>query len=110
DAAGALAARRSCVRSVVTATRRAHWVYVSTVSVYAAESARGGRPETLPVVEPVAEDVDLATNLEAYGGMKVACEQAVRSTAASSVVVRPGLIVAPGDRLGRFTYWPPPLP
>ncbi len=43
---------------------------------------------------------------EAYGPMKVACEQLVRDGAASSVVVRPGLIVGPRDPSGRFAYWP----
>jgi len=106
DAVVDVATRPSWVRSAVAATRRAHWVYVSTISVYADESTRGGRPESLPVVDPVTDDVDLTQNLGAYGGMKVACEDAVRASAASSLVVRPGLIVGPGDRSGRFTYWP----
>ena len=39
--------------------------------------------------------------------MKVACEQTVLDGAASvGMVVRPGLIVGPGDPTGRFTYWP----
>lgn len=106
DAVVDVATRPSWVSSAVAATRSAHWVYVSTVSVYADESTPGGAPGRTPVVEPVHEDVDLATNPEAYGGMKVACEEAVRASAASSLVVRPGLIVGPGDRTGRFTYWP----
>jgi nucleoside-diphosphate-sugar epimerase len=106
DAVVDVATRPSWVRSAVAATRTAHWVYVSTISVYADESTRGGTPGNLPVVAAISEDVDLSTNLEAYGGMKVACEDAVRATAGSSLVVRPGLIVGPGDRSGRFTYWP----
>jgi 2'-hydroxyisoflavone reductase len=92
----------SQVRAAVTATAQAHWVFVSTISVYADNSS----PATEPLLDPIEEDVDLAADPEAYGGMKVACEQAVRSTAASSVVVRPGLIVGPGDPTGRFAYWP----
>ena len=38
--------------------------------------------------------------------MKVACEQIVEAATDSSMVVRPGLIVGPGDPTGRFTYWP----
>lgn len=38
--------------------------------------------------------------------MKVACEQVVTEKAASASIVRPGLIVGPGDPTGRFTYWP----
>jgi nucleoside-diphosphate-sugar epimerase len=106
DAVVDVATRPSWVRSAVAATSSAHWVYVSTISVYADESVPGGRPETLTVVDPVVEDVDLSTHPESYGGMKVAGEQTVRAGTASSVVVRPGLIVGPGDRSGRFTYWP----
>ena len=43
---------------------------------------------------------------ELYGAMKVSCEQAVLEGAASAMVVRPGLIVGPGDPTGRFSYWP----
>jgi nucleoside-diphosphate-sugar epimerase len=106
DAVVDVATRPSWVRSAAAAVPEAHWVYVSTISVYADEGTRGGRPETVPVVEPVNEDVDLDAHLEAYGGMKVACEDAVRGRVRSSLVVRPGLIVGPGDRSGRFTYWP----
>ena len=38
--------------------------------------------------------------------MKVACERIVLDGAASSMVIRPGLIVGPEDPTGRFTYWP----
>ena len=37
-----------------------------------------GGPGTLPLHEPITDDVDLATDPEAYGPMKVACEQIVR--------------------------------
>jgi len=50
--------------------------------------------------------VDLAEDPEAYGPMKVACEDLVTAGAASSMLVRPGLIVGPGDGSGRFSYWP----
>ena len=92
----------SQVRRAVAATADAHWVFVSTISVYADNSS----PATEPLAEPITEDVDLAVDPEAYGGMKVACEQAVQERAASSVIVRPGLIVGPGDPTGRFAYWP----
>jgi 2'-hydroxyisoflavone reductase len=102
DAVVDVARLPSQVRAALAATAQAHWVFVSTVSVYADNSS----PATEPLLDPIEEDVDLAVAPEAYGGMKVACEEAVRSTAASSVVVRPGLIVGPGDPTGRFAYWP----
>lgn len=92
----------SQVSAAVTATAGSHWVFVSTVSVYADNAS----PAMEPLLAPIAEDRDLATDPEAYGGMKVACEQSVLSTARSAVVVRPGLIVGPGDPTGRFSYWP----
>lgn len=101
-----VARRPSWVRAAVAAWPEAHHVFVSTVSVYADESTPGGRPGTLPLREPLHEDVDLGADPEAYGPMKVGCEEAVRAGAASWTVVRPGLIVGPGDPTGRFTYWP----
>ena len=92
----------SHARRAVAAAPGAHWVFVSTVSVYPDNSS----PAMEPLAEPITEDVDLAVDPEAYGGMKVACEQVVQSGASSSVVARPGLIVGPGDPTGRFAYWP----
>lgn len=92
----------SQARSAVAATAGAHWVFVSTISVYADSSS----PATEPLAEAITDDVDLAVDPDAYGGMKVACEQAIAATASSSVVARPGLIVGPGDPTGRFAYWP----
>jgi nucleoside-diphosphate-sugar epimerase len=105
DAVVDVSRRPSHVRRAVAAVPDAHWVFVSTVNVYSDESFPGG-PGTLPLHEPITEDVDLATDPEAYGPMKVACEQIVQEGAASATVVRPGLIVGPGDLTGRFTYWP----
>jgi hypothetical protein len=96
----------SRVRSAVAALPETHWVFVSTISVYADNAVPGGGPGVTPELEPITEDVDLSENMEAYGPMKVACEQIVLDGAASSMVVRPGLIVGPGDPTGRFTYWP----
>lgn len=92
----------SQARTAVAAVPDAHWVFVSTISVYPDNSS----PDTATLATPITEDVDLAVDPDAYGGMKVACEQAVQERASTSVVVRPGLIVGPGDPTGRFAYWP----
>ena len=102
DAVVDVARLPSQVRSAVAATSYAHWVFVSTVSVYADNSS----PAMEPLLEAVTEDVDLAVDPEAYGGMKVACEQVVQSGATTSVLARPGLTVGPGDPTGRFAHWP----
>ena len=96
----------SRVRAAVAAVPDAHWVFVSTISVYSDNGVPGGRPGVTPEHDPIHEDVDLAVDMEAYGPMKVSCEQAVRDGTASSMVIRPGLIIGPGDPSGRFTYWP----
>src|SRR4029077_12909991 len=43
---------------------------------------------------------------EAYGELKVLCENVVREHYPEAFVPRPGLIVGPWDPTGRFTYWP----
>ncbi|MFI2101901.1 NAD-dependent epimerase/dehydratase family protein [Isoptericola sp. NPDC019693] len=95
----------SHVRRAVSALPDAHWVFVSTINVYADDADPGG-PGVGRLRAPQADDVDGAEDPEAYGAMKVACEELVRAGAVTSAVVRPGLIVGPGDPSGRFTYWP----
>lgn len=95
----------SLVQRAVEALGDAHWVFVSSVSVYADETTPGQGADAV-TVNPRYDDADLRTDPGAYGPMKVACEQLVREGAASASVVRPGLIVGPGDPTGRFTYWP----
>jgi 2'-hydroxyisoflavone reductase len=42
-----------------------------------------------------------------YGGLKARCEQeAKQAFPGRAIIVRPGLIVGPGDYTDRFTYWP----
>ena len=106
DAVVDVARHPSRVRAAVAALPHAHWVFVSTISVYSETTVPGGGPGVTPELEPITEDVDLRENMEAYGPMKVACEQIALDGAASAMVVRPGLIVGPGDPTGRFTYWP----
>jgi len=79
------------------------YCFVSSISVYT--DFTSGPDETSDVEgldDPATEDVDAA-----YGGLKAACEDVVRSIYAErALAVRPGLIVGPHDPTGRFTYWP----
>jgi nucleoside-diphosphate-sugar epimerase len=95
------------VRDAVAALGEAapYWILVSSISVYADHTIRNGTPETLPLLDPIHHDVE-QDSAEAYGASKVGCEIAVQEGASSSLVVRPGLIVGPGDPSGRFSYWP----
>ena len=97
---------RSAVASLNERSPDAHWVFVSTINVYSDEATPGGRPDTLPLHDPIHTDEDPSSAPEVYGAMKVACEQVVQEGAASSTIVRPSLVVGPGDPSGRFTYWP----
>lgn len=106
DAVVDVARHPSWVRSAVAAVPEAHWVFVSTCNVYPDTGTPGGGVATLPVHEPITTDEDPASAPEVYGAMKVACEQLVQGGTASSTVIRPGLVVGPGDTSGRFTYWP----
>lgn len=106
DAVVDVARHPSWVRTAVAALPDAHWVFVSTINVYADDATPGGGPGTLPLREPLLDDVDLREDPEAYGPMKVGCEQLVAEGAPSHTLVRPGLIIGPGDPSGRFTYWP----
>lgn len=106
DAVVDVARQPSMVRTAVRGVRADHWTFVSTVNVYADDATPGGRPETLPLREAQPEDVELDSDPAAYGRMKVACEELVLEYAAVALVIRPGLIVGPGDPSGRFGYWP----
>lgn len=80
------------------------YVIVSTLSVYA-NFGTPGIDETAPKLQledPETEDVQ-----QFYGALKFACEEAARAAVPGKVfTVRPGMIIGPGDRTDRFTYWP----
>lgn len=77
-----------------------HWTYVSSVSVYAS-SDDVGADESAALASP-ARPGDRSD----YPGSKAAAEAAVRSLGSRAAIVRPGLIVGPGDPTDRFGYWP----
>ncbi len=77
--------------------RVAHYVFVSTVSVYAQFAPGCNYDENAPVT----------TAFEGYGGAKARAEEAIEAAMPGRVsILRPGLIVGPYDPTGRFTYWP----
>ena len=80
------------------------YVFVSSISVYD-ESIPPGSDEGAKIAtlsDPATEDVRAN-----YGALKAACERAAEAAMPGRVlVVRPGLIVGPGDPTDRFTYWP----
>ena len=84
--------------------RTDHWTYVSSCSVYADQDGPGA-DESRAILEPL---VDFATSSpENYGASKSACEAMCRDVLDDRLlVVRPGLIVGPGDASDRGGYWP----
>ncbi|MBB6598509.1 NAD-dependent epimerase/dehydratase family protein [Luteimonas sp. MC1825] len=87
------------------AKRVDRYLIVSTISVYA-RTDTPGQDEAAPLatlVDPTATEV----TGETYGGLKALCEHAAQAgLPGRTMVVRPGLIVGPGDTTDRFTYWP----
>ena len=84
--------------------RTKHYMFVSTISVFSDYSQPVD--ENGPLHTPA--DIDAPYDAAKYGNNKVAAEQeAVRQFGANNVtIVRPGLIVGPGDNSDRFSYWP----
>jgi 2'-hydroxyisoflavone reductase len=92
------------VRRSVEALRGAvdRYVFVSSVSVYASQSTPQDETSALAHLEDEAD-----TSPESYGARKAACESVVREAfGEQATIVRPGLIVGPGDSTDRFSYWP----
>jgi 2'-hydroxyisoflavone reductase len=77
---------------------------VSTVSVWMDNSVVPD--EETPVSTMADPSIEKVTG-ETYGPLKALCEQAAeRACPGKACIVRPGLIVGPGDDSLRFTYWP----
>lgn len=89
------------------------YIFISTISVYA-DTSVVGMDETTRLAEYEGDDPlsETMQTLQArvgqlYGPLKVASErEAEKWFPGRATVIRPGLIVGPGDVTGRFTYWP----
>ncbi|HRX52444.1 MAG TPA: twin-arginine translocation signal domain-containing protein [Candidatus Krumholzibacteria bacterium] len=82
-----------------------HYLFVSTISVYA-DFDEIGLHEGSAVGKLEDESIEQITG-ETYGPLKALCEQAAERSMPGRVWnLRPGLIVGPNDRSDRFTYWP----
>ena len=82
------------------------YLFTSTRSVYSDVSQVGLTEETGPLHEVDRAQVDSEERIP-YGPAKVLCEmEANDALPGRTLIVRPGLIVGPGDTTDRFTYWP----
>jgi 2'-hydroxyisoflavone reductase len=104
----------SWVRDVgrVLQGRVKQYIFISTLSAYA-DTATAGMTEDAPLARYTGPDIMLETranllaNMNLYGPMKAGCEiEAGKWFAGITTVIRPTLIVGPGDDTDRFTYWP----
>jgi nucleoside-diphosphate-sugar epimerase len=87
------------------------YIFISTISAYAAYDKPADETAALAVYagkDPMAETAQtLAANMALYGPLKAVSEhEAKRQFPGHVTIVRPGLIVGPGDETDRFTYWP----
>lgn len=88
------------------------YIFVSTISVYAANDAPADETAALAAykgADPMAETAQtVAKGPGLYGQLKAISEAEARRQfgEAAVTVVRPGLIVGPGDETDRFSYWP----
>jgi 2'-hydroxyisoflavone reductase len=88
------------------------YVFISTISVYAANDKPAD--ETAPRAaykggDPMAETTkSLSADPHLYGPLKALSENEALTQygEAATTIIRPGLIVGPGDKTDRFTYWP----
>jgi 2'-hydroxyisoflavone reductase len=87
------------------------YTMVSSVSAYA-DNATPGQDESAPLAtfdgDPLQETAPgLRADLSKYPGLKAATEAETRKHFGDrTTILRPGLIVGPGDETDRFTYWP----
>lgn len=96
----------------VLAGKVKHYIFISTVSVYT-DTSKPGMDETGALHAYEGADVmaetneSLRANMGLYGPLKAASErEAEKQFPGITTIVRPTLIVGPGDETDRFTYWP----
>lgn len=93
--------------------RTTQYIFISTISVYA-DVSRAGMDEDTALAQydgtdPLTETMDSYRQRGGalYGPLKAASErEAEKWFPGRTTVIRPGLIVGPGDETDRFTYWP----
>jgi 2'-hydroxyisoflavone reductase len=89
------------------------YIFISTISVYA-DGLKPGSDETAPLAKyegtdamKETRDTVIASKFALYGPLKALSEkEAEKWFPGKTCIIRPGLIVGPGDETDRFTYWP----
>jgi 2'-hydroxyisoflavone reductase len=85
------------------------YIFISTISTYA-HYRQAGMDETYELAKYTGDPDPMTIKQSSgalYGPLKVLSErEAEKWFPGKTTVVRPGLIVGPGDPTDRFTYWP----
>ena len=88
------------------------YVFISTISVFS-DVSKPNMDENGPLAEykgadPLTETMEsFRANMSLYGPLKAASEKETEKWfPGKALIIRPGLIVGPGDESDRFTYWP----
>lgn len=89
------------------------YIFISTISVYA-DNSKPGMDESGALAKYTGadamketRDTVIASKFELYGPLKALSEkEAEKSFPGKTLIIRPGLIVGPGDETDRFSYWP----
>ena len=86
------------------------YILVSTTGVYADTANVEPREESplLPLLSTTDDAEVRSSDRAKYSARKATCEKIARDTFGEDkvTIIRPGLIVGPGDVSDRFTYWP----
>jgi 2'-hydroxyisoflavone reductase len=88
------------------------YIFISTISAYAANDKPADETAPLAVyrgADPMAETIEsLRADPKLYGPLKALSEKEALSRygETATTIIRPSLIVGPGDETDRFTYWP----
>jgi 2'-hydroxyisoflavone reductase len=92
---------RASARALASAVE--HYVFVSTISVYA-DFATG--PDEGSPLRPARAAAGGDREGLNYGSLKALCEQEAEEAMPGRVLhVRPGVLIGPHDRTQRFSYW-----
>jgi 2'-hydroxyisoflavone reductase len=88
------------------------YVFISTISVYATKDKPDDEAAPLAAykgADPMAETTkSLSADPRLYGPLKALSEKEAQTQYGEAVttIIRPSLVVGPGDETDRFTYWP----
>ena len=105
DTSGLLPARRAASARSCCASAVGHYVFVSSISVYAVVRRRVDEDSAARASSTSRARGHRRSDVRPAQGALRARRSKTRSRDRATVV-RPGLIVGPHDPTGRFTYWP----